>query len=250
MSLGEDPMNHYDKILQGVPSFAERLQQTKAAAKVGFNWYNYGTLHNFAHLKDLITPEIDRQFGSSRRIADIGAADGDLSFFLESLGYQCDIYDYPPTNMNGLKGANYVKQALSSNVGIFSVDLDSQFEFTKAYDLVFMLGILYHLKNPFYVLETLSRKVGTLFVSTRIARFPRQGGPDLSGYPMAYLVSAEECNNDATNFWIFTDAGVKRLFERTGWTISGFRNVGDVTTSNPQDMSRDERIFAVLQSRR
>jgi tRNA (mo5U34)-methyltransferase len=80
--------------------------------------------------------------GGNKSIADIGAADGDLAFFMESLGNQCDIYDFGPTNYNGLRGAYFLKERLKSNVGIYERDFDSQFSMTGKYDLIFFLGIL------------------------------------------------------------------------------------------------------------
>lgn len=60
-------------------------------------------------------------------IADIGGADGDLAFFLESLGYQVDFVDHAPTNANGLRGVRTLRKALNSAITINDVDLDSQF---------------------------------------------------------------------------------------------------------------------------
>jgi hypothetical protein len=65
--------------------------------------------------------------------------------------------------------------------------------------------------------------------------------------PAAYLVAADECNNDATNYWIFTPAGLLRLFHRTGWKVLATQHVGDLQASNPRDNSADERVFAVLE---
>jgi hypothetical protein len=71
--------------------------------------------------------------------------------------------------------------------------------------LVFCLGILYHLKNPLYVLERLAEVSSYLFLSTRIARQFSANGSSLAAIPAAYLLAADESNNDATNVWIFTD---------------------------------------------
>jgi len=44
------------------------------------------------------------------KIADLGGADGDLAFFLETLGFDLDIIDHAPTNFNHLKGAQLLKK--------------------------------------------------------------------------------------------------------------------------------------------
>lgn len=230
--------------------FNEKLAAIKSGANVPFSWYPYGTLGNFINLKSIFNKyKLDKLIGESRRTLDIGAADGDLAFFLESLGYKADIFDYPPTNFNQLQGAKWLKENLASSVNIYEADLDTQFpELTDKYGLIIFLGILYHLKNPFYVLESLSRSAENLIVSTRIAKYTKQGAK-IASSPVAYLLAPDEANNDSTNYWIFSYAGLQRLFERTGWTITEMYSVGDTAKSNPSDQHHDERAYALLKSR-
>ena len=86
------------------------------------------------------------------------------------------------------------------------------------------------------------------FVSTRIAKQTADGQP-LSPYPIAYLLGPQECNNDSTNFWIFSEQGLKRLIDRTGWSVLSYLTIGDTTNSTPADPDRDERAFCLLQSK-
>jgi hypothetical protein len=125
--------------------------------------------------------------------------------------------------------------------------LDSQFPLSgEKYDAIFLLGTLYHLKNPFLILERLARMTEYCFVSTRIAKQTADGQP-LSPYPIAYLLGRQECNNDSTNFWIFSEEGLKRLINRTGWSLLSYLAIGDTTNSTPDDPDRDERAFCLLQ---
>ena len=230
----------------------QELWKTKLAHRPKPFWYPYHTLRNLPVLERLLTTgrldllELCR--GEYGRIADIGAADGDLAFFLEKLGFSVDIVDNEDTNFNKLEGARILKKALDSSVTIRSIDLDSRSQlFTERYDVVFLLGVLYHLKNPFSILERLSHVARHCFLSTRIARQTTDGSP-LSKYPLAYLLGPEECNNDSTNFWIFSEEGLKRLIHRTGWNILAFTTVGDTNSSTPADPNRDERAVCVLKS--
>ena len=241
------PNRHFSKLRQAAGPFDEELKTIKNAEK-SVPWYPYGTMSNLDHIAPLVAG-IDHLFSGKRKFADIGAADGDLAFFLEKNGNSCDIYDYGPTNYNGLRGARWVKELLNSNAGIYEADLDSQFSLNGEYDLVFFLGILYHLKNPFYALERIAKHSEHLLVSTRICRHFHQGAPDASSVAAAYLLGPSESNNDATNYWIFTEAGLKRIFQRSGWEIVSFCTLGDVERSNPQDNQRDERAFALLKRR-
>ncbi len=145
-------------------------------------WYPYSTLHNVAVLEELSVRAgldlLDLCRGSHGKVADIGAADGDLAFFLERQGLTVEVIDNEYTNFNGLEGARTLKKALNSSVVIRSVDLDSQFSLARQkYDAVFFLGTLYHLKNPFFLLERLARMTKYCFVSTRIAKQTTDGQP-------------------------------------------------------------------------
>ena len=112
---------------------------------------------------------------------------------------------------------------------------------------MFFLGLLYHLKNPFYVLEALAQRAELCFLSTRVARQAPDGTP-LREQPVAYLLDPAEANDDATNFWIFSETGLKRLFARTGWEVVEFTTVGCADGSEPARADRDERAFALLRS--
>ncbi len=236
----------------------------KRLAPPDFDWYPYGTLNNFIHLKNLLSGgeyEDILALAGNRPIVDIGCADGDTAFFLESLGHAAATVDYPPTNFNGCRGVKALKQALDSTIGIHEVDLDAHFELPgEHFGLAFFLGILYHLKNPFGAMENLARLADHALVSTRITRHnvaPENIGNygtnservDISNIPAAYLVAADETNNDASNFWMFTEAGLQRLFDRSGWDLLAWRSFGDTQDSDPATQQHDERAFCLLRSR-
>jgi tRNA (mo5U34)-methyltransferase len=230
----------------------QELWKTKLACRPKPFWYPYTTLRNIFVLERLLAGvgldllEVCR--GKYGRVADVGAADGDVAFFLEELGFSVDVVDNEYTNFNRLDGVRILKKALNSSVTVRSVDLDSRDQlFAERYDAVFFLGVLYHLKNPFSILEKLAHSARYCFLSTRIARQTADGSP-LSKYPVAYLLGPEECNNDGTNFWIFSDEGLKRLIHRAGWNIMAFTTIGDTNNSTPADPNHDERAICILKS--
>ena len=230
----------------------QELWKTKLAHRPKEFWYPYATLRNIPVLERLLAGVgldlLKLCRGESGRVADIGAADGDLAFFLEELGFSVDVVDNEYTNFNKLGGVRILKKALNSSVTIRSLDLDSRAQlFTEKYDVVFLLGVLYHLKNPFSILERLARIARYCFLGTRIARQTADGLP-LYKYPLAYLLGPDECNNDNTNFWIFSEEGLKRLIHRTGWTILAYTTIGDRNSSTPADPNHDERALCILKS--
>lgn len=233
--------------------FETLLKQIKSEHELeGFTWYAYGSMSNLQHLQSLLGKDVESIFKRNHDLPmmDIGAADGDMAFFLESQGFDIDILDYPPTNWNHLRGAKRLKELLESNVGIHELDLDSYFEIPRQkFGLILFLGILYHLKNPYFVLELFARHAREIILSTRIARFHKQNPKaPVDGVPCSYLLAANECNNDATNYWVFSKAGLQRLLERTGWQVERFVTVGDTKRSNPSDADHDERAFVLAKS--
>src|SRR5947208_1130777 len=132
----------------------QRLWEIKLAHRPKSFWYPYSTLRSIALLERLSAEAglslLQVCQGEYGKVADIGAADGDLAFFLEKQGLSVDVIDNETTNFNGFQGVRILKEALNSSVTIQSVDLDSQFDLPgKKYDVIFLLGTLYHLKNPF-----------------------------------------------------------------------------------------------------
>jgi tRNA (mo5U34)-methyltransferase len=233
--------------------FERELSDLKRQLGPAGFWYPYSTLGNLVHLEALLTGEhrqLDAVLGDGV-VADIGGADGDLAFFLEQLGYRVHLIDNPPTNFNGLRGARMLKDALSSSVEIFEVDLDSQFTLPQArYETVLFLGIAYHLKNPYYAFEHLARSARRCLVSTRVIRFDPSKETHLRHLPVAYLVDPLETNNDPTNYWMFSETGLRRLLSRAGWDVLDFITVGNTEDSEPATAEGDERAFCLLQSTR
>lgn len=232
--------------------FREQLERTKATLEDASFWYPYDIMANFLHLDHLLTGEYRSVFDrlDESVVADIGAADGDLAFFCESRGAAVDIIDHGSTNFNGLRGARRMQQHLGSSVSIHDIDLDNQFTLPRErYDLTFFLGILYHLKNPFFVMEHLARRSETCFLSTRVAKYAGPQRTSIQALPVAYLLGPREANNDPTNFWIFSTAGLRRLLDRCGWDVLAYATVGNVENSDPATAQGDERAFCYLRSR-
>jgi tRNA (mo5U34)-methyltransferase len=241
-----------DQLTASLPGQVDRLRIARAQIDNDFPWYPYDILANVVHLDGMLTGENRdlEQLAQNLPVADIGAADGDLAFVLEDVGgWQVDIVDTASTNMNGLRGAAALRDGLDSRVTIHDVDLDRQFTLPRErYGLVLLLGILYHLQNPFYVLRELASLSSHCLLSTKVARFAGPLQTSLSDLPVAYLVAPHETNNDPTNYWIFSPLGLERLVQRAGWTVVERLNVGNTTDSDPSSPEKDERMFLLLRA--
>jgi len=229
--------------------FQKKLTSMQRSLQPTFDWYPYHSLGNVEQWAELLGPKRTvMDLAKGGEVLDIGCADGATAFFLESQGARVEAVDLPETNYNQMQGIRLLKQAFASNIGIREMDLDRQFTLDKTYDLALFLGILYHLKNPFYALETLARHARFCLLSTRVASLTSSGQP-MKDEPVAYLLGADEANNDCTNFWIFSEAGLRRILERAGWVVKGFHTRGCLTGSNPKDGDKDERAYCWLESR-
>jgi 2-polyprenyl-3-methyl-5-hydroxy-6-metoxy-1,4-benzoquinol methylase len=253
-----------DEIARRAKLFETHLNEVKAGCAVDFPWYPYGTLDNFHILDRTLTGEhrdLIALMGQGP-VLDIGAADGELAFFVESLGIPTHVVDFPTTNCNGCRGVRRLREAMSSKIEIFESDIDRTFALGQGqYTFAFFLGILYHLKNPYGVLESLAQRVRHAVISTRVTRYNvasamvNRRAPvnntlvDLQRVPAAYLVAPDECNNDATNFWMFSEAGLRRILYRTGWDVLDFATFGNREDSDPATAAGDERAFCLVRSR-
>jgi len=184
------------------------------------SWYLYNSLANFHLLNENFKGEGRNCFhglASGMKIADIGAADGDTSFFLESLGAEVTIVENPSTNANYCLGISTMKASLSSQVETVLADLDWTPHLRGGYDLAVFLGILYHLRNPILVLNTIAHAAQRMVVST--ATFKQFEGRDVSETDMSRLLANRQVNNDPTNYWMFTPKSFRTVLNRSGWTV-------------------------------
>ncbi|MBM3783429.1 MAG: class I SAM-dependent methyltransferase [Acidobacteria bacterium] len=228
-----------------INAFWETLQAHKAA-EPDFPWYPYDSLGGLYEFEPLLAGRWNELTGGGP-VLDVCAADGDVSFFLESQGCQVTAIDYSPTNFNGMRGIARMKALLASPLRVVEMDIDSRFTLGETYRFAIFMGGLYHLKNPFQVLETLARHCRYAIVSTRVARFTPDRSLELKDSPVAYLLAGDEANADPSNFWIFSETGLRRLLERSGWRVDRFTTMG-CADSDPASNANDERAFCLLES--
>jgi len=247
---GSAPGNH-DELIEQLQIFSSRVRQARTQQHPEINWYPYDTSGSLRNFDGLLRKHWKRFEASldSGPVLDLGCGDGDLAFFFASMGYNVCAVDNPSTNFNGMKAVHALREQLGLNIDIRESNLDSQFQLDEGWGLVLMLGLLYHLKNPYYVLEYLAPRAQYLLLSTRIARRTMKGLP-IQDEPVAYLLDDAEANGDPTNFWIFSETGLARILKRTGWFVIDSYSLGATEFSNPADPGADERAFVLLRSGR
>lgn len=208
-----------EKLCTEYPSFQDRIQAIKKRNQ-NFPWYPYDSFANFpimnAHFKGAGRDAFEN-LDSKFKIADIGAGDGDTSFFFESLGANVTIIDNPGTNANDCRGILELRAALSSKTNIQFLDLDWTSHIDGAFDLTVFLGILYHLRNPMLVLNTLAIASEHLLLSTIVIE--ERHGLDIANTDFAELLPCRSINNDPTNYWRFTRQSLSLVLKRSGWNM-------------------------------
>jgi tRNA (mo5U34)-methyltransferase len=247
-----DGLSDIGDVARRYSAYRKWLSRARAAIGGEIAWYQYDILGNLGRLDVLLHGE-NRDLGrlaAGRPVADIGGADGDLAFVLERhCGWEVDLIDTAATNMNGLHGAHALRDYLASRVAIHDIDLDSQFKLPRErYGLVFLLGILYHLQSPFYVLRELARHADYCLLSTRVIRVAGPERTPVAELPVAYLVGSTETNNDPSNYWMLSPSGLERLVSRADWLVLESDSSGDTVASDPSSLEHDERMFMLLRS--
>ena len=242
-----------DEFRRSGAAFAAELRECKRRVSIpDYGWYPYETMAALPVIADLLSPvysEIAESLAGGT-VTDVGCGDGDLAAWFARMGCVVDAIDHAESNFNQLRGAAALARELSLPVNIHDVDLDRPFALARPdYALALFLGTLYHLKNPFYALEALAARADWCLLSTRVAQVTAGGQTRIEDEPVAYLLGAREANNDPTNFWIFSPAGLRRLLERAGWVVVGNIRQGCSTDSNPVDAAADERAFVLARSR-
>ena len=218
--------------------FEERLLKIRQRIKPEpFDWYSHDSLANITQLEALLPRGLDSiiELAKGEPVADIGAGDGDMSFLFESLGCDVTAIDWPGTNANEMSGLALLRRELNSSISIRQIELDEQFQLDgDRFGVVLALGLLYHLKNPYYFIEKLGVHARYGLFSTRILLRGQ------TSEAVAYLSTVGEYLNDPTNFWFFSESGILRLLDRCGWDVVTTRVTGD---------GQDDRFFCLAESR-
>jgi tRNA (mo5U34)-methyltransferase len=86
------------------------------------------------------------------------------------------------------------------------------------FDFSICVGLLYHLKNPYAFIESLARITRYCIVQTWIFTQLSPETTNLS-QSVAYLLDDRELNDDPSNYWMFSDVALTRLFRRCGLEV-------------------------------
>lgn len=201
-------------------------------------------------------------------VLDVGGANGDLAFVFAGAGFEATLVDLSISYQNSPLVASLINLQLGGNVRVIDFSVDRNFSYTdlldhnvnfgqfthryhsEVFDLVICFGLLYHLKNPFAFLESIRKISRFCILGTWLMSYLPDNITRMRDVSVAYFLGPGELNNDASNYWIFSDSSFRRLVERAGFSIvastSAFGREDKI--SNPVDTNYGERGFLLLRS--
>lgn len=153
---------------------------------------------------------------AGKSVLDVGAWDGFFSFEAERRGaarvVASDYYSWHGTGWGTKAGFELARLALASHVEDVDVDvMDLSPERVGTYDVVFFLGVLYHLRHPLLALERVASVTRELLILETVVDMTGISRPAVAFYP------GRELNNDPTNWWGPNHAAVHAMLQTVGF---------------------------------
>ena len=187
------------------------------------NWY-----HSIPLGDGVVTPGVDDTSSrlpkihmpddlSGKTVLDVGAWDGFFAFEAERRGASrvlaTDSFSWTGEGWGTKEGFELARRALGSRVEDRGVDvLDLSPETVGVFDVVFCLGVLYHMKHPLLALERVFSVTRELLIMSTFVDLTWRRRPAAAFYPSA------EANSDPTNWWGPNPAAVVAMLETAGFT--------------------------------
>jgi 2-polyprenyl-3-methyl-5-hydroxy-6-metoxy-1,4-benzoquinol methylase len=272
-------MNGTSKLVESAQKFLEKREglyntviNSPKFKATGVKLYPYDIVAaNFPIILELLqTSECSDFFAENniKTVLDLGGANGDLAFVFDGAGFETTVVDFSISYQKAPLVASLINLQLGANVRVADISVDGYFnydgllastvnaeQFThhseeERFDLAVCFGLFYHLKNPFAFLESLSKLCRCCMLGTWLMSYCPDNLTKVRDISAVYFLGPGELNNDASNYWIFTEKSFRRLAERAGFSIissvSSF--VRDDKISNPVDPNYGERGFLLLRS--
>jgi tRNA (mo5U34)-methyltransferase len=161
---------------------------------------------------------------AGRTVLDVGAWDGFFSFEAERRGASrvvaADYYSWHGPGWGSKAGFNLARGVLGSRVEDVDIDvMDLSPERVGTFDVVLLLGVLYHLQHPLLALERIAAVTHDLLIVETVVDMVGVRRPAAAFYP------DRELNGDPTNWWGPNVPAVHAWLHTVGF--------GDVRTATP-----------------
>jgi tRNA (mo5U34)-methyltransferase len=163
---------------------------------------------------------------SGKTVLDVGAWDGFFSFEAERRGaarvLATDYFAWHGDNWSSKEGFDLARRTLGSKVEDADIDvLDLRPQTIGTFDVVLLLGVLYHMRHPLLALERVASVTGEQLILETHVDLTWLRRPAMAFYPGLELAW------DPTNWWGPNPAAVKAMLH-----VVGFRRVEIVTPNS------------------
>ncbi len=172
---------------------------------------------------------------AGKRVLDLGTRDGFFAFEAERRGAEVIAVDYMPAEATGFALAARI---LSSNVTYVQENIyNCGRERFGEFDVIFMLGLLYHLRDPLGALDVVRELAGgRVYVETYVCDdqiFLADGSKTalasvdarLTDTPIMAFLSGMALNADPTNFWAPNTACVAAMLHEADFSVASVKRV-------------------------
>lgn len=152
-----------------------------------------------------------------KTVLDIGAWDGFFSFEAAKRGAErvlaTDHFCWNGEGWGSQEGFNLAREVLGLNVEDREIDaMDISLEAVGAFDVVFYLGVLYHLRHPLLSLEKVAEVTRECLILETEVDMVDTRRPAAAFYPDLDL------NNDPTNWWAPNPPALLGMLKAVGFT--------------------------------
>jgi tRNA (mo5U34)-methyltransferase len=154
---------------------------------------------------------------AGQTVLDIGAWDGFFSFEAERRGaarvVASDYYSWHGGGWGSKAGFELARRTLGSQVEDVDIDvMDLSPDRVGVFDVVFFLGVLYHLRHPLLALERVASVTRKLLIVETVVDMVGIRRPALAFYP------GRELNNDPTNWFAPNMPALDGMLKSVGFT--------------------------------
>ena len=152
-----------------------------------------------------------------KTVLDVGAWDGFFSFEAERRGAKrvvaADSFAWKGTSWSDKRGFELARRALGSSVEDVEMDvLELDAERIGTFDVVFFLGVLYHMRHPLLALEHVASVTGNLLILETHVDMTLTRRPAAAFYP------SHELGMDPTNWWGPNPEAVVGMLKAVGFS--------------------------------
>lgn len=178
-----------------------------------------------------IAPHLPRDL-SGWRVLDIGCNAGFYSFELAARGARVTAIDVDPHYLRQARWAA-AQLGMSARIEWRQMQIYDLVREPRGYDLVWFMGVLYHLRHPLLALDIVRRVTRRLLVlqtltmpGEEVAEVPEEIGLDergrmrAPGWPLMAFIE-KRLRDDPTNWWAPNHACVEAMLRASGFRLRG-----------------------------